>query len=83
MEDPAWEFQQMRNYVDASLCQKLKSFAPSLLHQGFSKEMAKEANEEWKINEVRHLLSLTHISSLNSTFIKLCRKVDKILFHYL
>ncbi|TMW53820.1 hypothetical protein DOY81_001105 [Sarcophaga bullata] len=50
VEDPSEDFQRMRNFVDARLCVKLKSFQKDEIKKGFNKEMVKEARETLKIN---------------------------------
>lgn len=49
VEDPSEDFQRMRNFVDARLCMKLKSFQKEELKKGFNKEMTKEAREALKV----------------------------------
>ncbi|XP_017465807.1 PREDICTED: histone acetyltransferase type B catalytic subunit [Rhagoletis zephyria] len=50
VEDPSDDFQRLRNFVDARLCMRLKSFAPDEIKKGFSKEMVREARETHKLN---------------------------------
>lgn len=51
VEDPAIEFQRVRDYVDAINCMKLPSFSRQLLVQGFNKDMVNEARDKFKINK--------------------------------
>lgn len=50
VEDPSDDFVRIRDYVDCQNCQTLPSFAPENLKKGFSKVMAEEARENFKIN---------------------------------
>lgn len=50
VEDPSDDFRRIRNYVDAKLCKNLPAFSPEKLKKSFSKEMVKEAKEQFKIN---------------------------------
>lgn len=50
VEDPALEFQRMRNFVDARLCLKLSLFKPDTVKEGFTKEMANEARKSLKVD---------------------------------
>lgn len=50
VEDPSDDFRRVRNYVDAKLCKDLPAFAPEHLRNGFSKEMAEEAKNNFKIS---------------------------------
>jgi histone acetyltransferase 1 len=52
VEDPAEDFQRVRDFVDASNCRHLKSFQPESLEAGFSKEMVTDVREKLKINKV-------------------------------
>lgn len=51
VEDPAIEFQRVRDYVDAINCMKLPSFSRESLIQGFNKDMVNEARDKYKINK--------------------------------
>lgn len=50
VEDPSDDFRRIRNYVDAKLCKDLPAFSPDNLKKEFSKDMIKEAREQFKIN---------------------------------
>ena len=52
VEGPSANFQRLRDYVDAVNCITLPSFQKESLLQGFSKTMASEAREHFKINKV-------------------------------
>lgn len=52
VEDPAEDFQRLRDFVDAKNCSTLPSFAKSELTQKFNKQMATEAVKKFKINKV-------------------------------
>lgn len=49
VEDPSDEFQRIRNYVDAKLCKDLPAFSPTVIKNGFTKDMVKEAREKYKV----------------------------------
>lgn len=49
VEDPALEFQRMRNFVDARLCLKLSLFKPDAVKKGFTKEMIDETRKSLKV----------------------------------
>ncbi|XP_074652365.1 histone acetyltransferase type B catalytic subunit-like [Tubulanus polymorphus] len=51
VEDPSEDFQRLRDFVDARNCRKLSSFQENRLHEGFTAEMAKQAQTELKINK--------------------------------
>ncbi|XP_043277362.1 histone acetyltransferase type B catalytic subunit [Venturia canescens] len=51
VEDPSQSFQRLRDFVDATNCETLPSFARQCLVQGFNKNMALEAREKFKINK--------------------------------
>lgn len=53
VEDPSDDFQSVRNYIDARICQKLPAFNVENLSKGFSKLMVKEAREVGKINSIQ------------------------------
>lgn len=61
VEDPAEDFQRMRNFVDARLCLKLPLFKADKIKKGFSKEMIKEARESFKVECNNGLFSFTII----------------------
>ena len=52
MEDPSEEFTRLRDFVDSRNCRKLTSYSKEKLQQGFTSEMAEEAQRELKINKV-------------------------------
>lgn len=53
VEDPSEDFQRMRNFVDARLCIKLKSFQKDEIKKGFNKDMVKEARETLKVSRIQ------------------------------
>lgn len=70
VEDPSDEFQRIRNYVDAKLCKDLPAFSPTVIKNGFTKDMVKEAREKYKINprqcrKVYEILRLMHTNIHN------------------
>ncbi|XP_030373490.1 histone acetyltransferase type B catalytic subunit [Scaptodrosophila lebanonensis] len=67
VEDPSEDFQRLRNFVDARLCQGLKSFARTEVTKGFSKEMVREARETFKLNprQVRKIYELLRLYYTN------------------
>uniref|UniRef100_A0A0N5AH68 Histone acetyltransferase type B catalytic subunit n=1 Tax=Syphacia muris TaxID=451379 RepID=A0A0N5AH68_9BILA len=50
VEDPAYEFVKLRDYVDCLNCGKLDEFTPEELCKGFTDEMKNAAREKLKIN---------------------------------
>ncbi|TNN24738.1 Histone acetyltransferase type B catalytic subunit [Liparis tanakae] len=53
-EDPSESYVKLRDYVLVKFCQGLPSFAVDKLHLGFSADMAKEAQDQLKINKVTY-----------------------------
>uniref|UniRef100_T1IZF3 Histone acetyltransferase type B catalytic subunit n=1 Tax=Strigamia maritima TaxID=126957 RepID=T1IZF3_STRMM len=51
VEDPSEEFVRLRDYLDSKNCLKLKSFKTECLRDGFSEEMATEAQMKLKLNK--------------------------------
>nr|CAG4647919.1 EOG090X06NC [Moina brachiata]SVE93024.1 EOG090X06NC [Moina brachiata] len=51
VEDPSEDFVRLRDFVDSKNCQRLESFQREKLLQGFSVEMADEAQSKLKINK--------------------------------
>jgi len=50
VEDQSDEFRRIRNFIDVGLCKDLSSFSADKIKNGFTSEMAKEANKKFKIN---------------------------------
>lgn len=50
VEDPSDNFTRIRDYVDANRCLQLESFSADNLKRGFSKEMAEDARNRFKIS---------------------------------
>lgn len=50
VEDASEDFQRLRNTIDARMLQDLPAFSAENLKKGFSKEMAQEAKDKFKIN---------------------------------
>jgi len=52
VEDPSDDFEVLRDYVDATDCSKLPSFAREKLRKGYSSDMAEEARRVLKMTKV-------------------------------
>ncbi|MBN3300274.1 HAT1 acetyltransferase, partial [Amia calva] len=65
-EDPSESYIKLRDFVLAKLCQALPSFSAENLTQGFSQEMATEAQEKLKINK-KHARRVYEIMRLKAT----------------
>ncbi|NP_001171746.1 histone acetyltransferase type B catalytic subunit [Saccoglossus kowalevskii] len=51
VEDPSEEFICLRDYVDCKVCMHLASFSTECLQEGFTEDMAQEAQVKLKINQ--------------------------------
>jgi histone acetyltransferase 1 len=51
VEDPSDEFMALRDFVDVRNCADLPSYQSSVIKNGFTQEMAKQAREQFKINK--------------------------------
>ncbi|XP_035658310.1 histone acetyltransferase type B catalytic subunit-like isoform X2 [Branchiostoma floridae] len=51
VEDPSEEFLRLRDFVDCMNCKVLPAFSPQLLQDGFTADMAQQAQEKLKINK--------------------------------
>jgi len=51
VEDPSDNFTRLRDFLDCKSCLKLPSYQPEKLHEGFSEDMAKEAQSKLNINK--------------------------------
>lgn len=51
-EDPSKSYVKLRDFVLVKLCQDLPCFSREKLMQGFSEDMAIEAQQKFKINKV-------------------------------
>lgn len=49
VEDPSDDFRRIRNVIDVGLCKDLNSFSADKIKQGFTNEMVKEANKNFKV----------------------------------
>ncbi|KAJ6224935.1 hypothetical protein RDWZM_003480 [Blomia tropicalis] len=67
VEDPSENFQKMRDILDCTLCQNLSNFSPEKLSSGWSKEMAQEAQEKYKISsrQARRVYEILRLKSVN------------------
>lgn len=67
VEDPSNDFNRIKNYVDIKLCQKLSSFAPEKLKNGFKKEMIEEAQQMVKVNkrQARFIYEILRLKNTN------------------
>ncbi|KAJ3591774.1 hypothetical protein NHX12_006906 [Muraenolepis orangiensis] len=65
-EDPSESYVKLRDFVLAKHCQALPSFCPDKLHQGFSEDMVKEAQDTLKINK-KHARRVYEILRLKAT----------------
>ncbi|XP_056289086.1 histone acetyltransferase type B catalytic subunit isoform X3 [Pseudoliparis swirei] len=65
-EDPSESYVKLRDYVLVKFCQGLQSFAVDKLHLGFSADMAKEAQDQLKINK-KHARRVYEILRLRAT----------------
>lgn len=65
-EDPSDNYIKLRDFVLSKLCQDLASFSSENLIQGFSQEMAKEAQLKFKINK-QHSRRVYEILRLRAT----------------
>nr|XP_006636572.2 PREDICTED: histone acetyltransferase type B catalytic subunit [Lepisosteus oculatus] len=65
-EDPSESYIRLRDFVLLKLCQALPSFSTEHLAQGFSQEMATEAQEKLKINK-KHARRVYEIMRLRTT----------------
>lgn len=65
VEDPSETFQRMRDILDCRMCMKLDTFGPEMLQKGWSKEMAENAEKQFKLpgkqaRRVYEILRLKH-----------------------
>ncbi|KAK3612177.1 hypothetical protein CHS0354_016563 [Potamilus streckersoni] len=76
VEDPSENFQRLRDFVDAKNCSKLESFQPRHLHNGFSDEMMKEAQEKLKLSrkQARRVYEILRFKVTDPSNIKQYRK---------
>ncbi|XP_014245051.1 histone acetyltransferase type B catalytic subunit-like [Cimex lectularius] len=67
VEDPAIDFQRVRDYVDCSNCLHLSSFSSEKLIRGFHSDMAEEAREKYKINkkQARRIYEILRLNITN------------------
>ncbi|XP_052744341.1 histone acetyltransferase type B catalytic subunit [Bicyclus anynana] len=67
VEDPSDDFQRIRDYVDAKLCETLSAFHPAKLTQRFTAEMASQAQNKLKINkkQARRVYEILRLKNTN------------------
>uniref|UniRef100_A0A1W7RGU1 Histone acetyltransferase type B catalytic subunit n=1 Tax=Agkistrodon contortrix contortrix TaxID=8713 RepID=A0A1W7RGU1_AGKCO len=65
-EDPSESYVKLRDFVLVKLCQDLPHFSPENLKQGFSQDMAIEAQQKLKVNK-QHTRRVYEILRLHAT----------------
>lgn len=68
VEDPSEVFTRLRDYVDCKNCLKLASYSKEHLHNGFSEDMRKEAQDKLKLNkkQARRVYEILRLRATNT-----------------